>query len=82
MINDQGCTLNSTRAGAIAAHARETPDGNSGFLFLNCKIHGVGPTLLGRAWGEYPKIVYSFCTMDGIINPRGWGDWGLHRRQK
>ncbi|KAF7843710.1 pectinesterase QRT1-like [Senna tora] len=75
------CTLNSTRGGAIAAHKREEND-ETGFSFVGCKIKGLGPTLLGRAWGNYSRIVYSYCTMDDIIQPLGWSDWGDPSRQR
>ncbi|KAF7816003.1 pectinesterase QRT1-like [Senna tora] len=76
------CTLNSTRrGGAIAAHEREEND-ETGFSFVGCKIQGLGPTLLGRAWGNHSRIVYSYCTMDDIIHPLGWNDWGDPSRQK
>ncbi|XP_054819073.1 pectinesterase QRT1-like [Prosopis cineraria] len=70
----QDCTINSTRAGAIAAHERNTED-DSGFIFEDCKILGTGPTILGRAWGNYSRIIYSFCTFHNIIDPVGWSDW-------
>ncbi|XP_028771545.1 pectinesterase QRT1-like [Neltuma alba] len=71
----QDCTINSTNSGgAIAAHERNSED-DSGFIFEDCRIQGNGPTFLGRAWGNYSRIIYSFCRMDDIIQPPGWSDW-------
>ena len=66
----------------MAAHARNDPNMDSGFLFQDCKIQGVGPTFLGRAWGNDSRIIYSFCTMEDIIWPQGWYDWGEAYKQK
>ncbi|KAI9115677.1 hypothetical protein K1719_013346 [Acacia pycnantha] len=76
----QGCTFHSKSGGAVAAHQRNSED-NSGFIFEDCKITGYGPTFLGRAWGNYSRIIYSFCTMDDIIYPEGWNDWGTSYKQ-
>ncbi|KAJ4815455.1 Pectinesterase [Rhynchospora pubera] len=38
-------------------------------------ITGSGQIYLGRAWGQYSRVVYTHCRIDGIILPVGWGDW-------
>ncbi|KAG4952884.1 hypothetical protein JHK87_038478 [Glycine soja] len=58
--------------GAIAAHHRDSPTDDTGFSFVSCSIRGSGSVYLGRAWGNYSRIIYSKCNMDGIINPQGW----------
>lgn len=68
-------------SGAIAAHQRDSPNENSGFSFVNCKVTGSGSVLLGRAWGEYSRIIYSKCYFDGLITPQGWSDWDQLSRQ-
>ncbi|KAK4341907.1 hypothetical protein RND71_037723 [Anisodus tanguticus] len=84
----QGCILHSIAednigiSGAIAAHQRESPDEDTGFSFVNCKVNGSGSVLLGRAWGEYSRIIYSHCYFDGLITPEGWSDWDLSSRQQ
>eukprot|EP00257_Ricinus_communis_P018346 XP_015577047.1 pectinesterase QRT1 isoform X2 [Ricinus communis] len=80
----QDCVLQSTakRSGAIAAHHRDTPFDDSGFSFVGCVINGTGKILLGRAWGNYSRAIYSYCFIDDVITPPGWSDWNYPDRQK
>ncbi|KDP39260.1 hypothetical protein JCGZ_01017 [Jatropha curcas] len=80
----EDCVLQSIarRSGAIAAHHRDFPDDDSGFSFVNCVINGTGKILLGRAWGNYSRAIYSYCYIDNIITPSGWSDWNYPDRQK
>ncbi|KAK1404976.1 Pectinesterase [Heracleum sosnowskyi] len=68
--------------GAIAAHHRDSPYDDTGFSFINCTINGSGKVLLGRAWGNYSRIIYSYCDIDDIISPPGWSDWGFPSRDR
>ncbi|XP_077217537.1 pectinesterase QRT1-like [Tasmannia lanceolata] len=74
----QGCTLHaiSNSYGAITASDRNSSSEDAGFSFLNCNLKGSGSFYLGRAWGRYARVVYSYCNLDGIIIPQGWNDWG------
>ncbi|PON94050.1 Pectinesterase, Tyr active site [Trema orientale] len=78
------CVLQSTAtyAGAVAAHHRDFPQENTGFSFVNCIVRGTGDIYLGRAWGDYSRIIYSYCYFDKIITSSGWSDWSLPSRQK
>ncbi|XP_075079221.1 pectinesterase QRT1-like [Nicotiana tabacum] len=84
----QGCDLYSVAednigiSGAIAAHQRNSADEDTGFSFVDCKISGSGSILLGRAWGEYSRIIYSNCYFDRLISPEGWFDWNQLSRRK
>ncbi|KAB1203837.1 Pectinesterase QRT1 [Morella rubra] len=80
----QECVIQSTAKswGAIAAHHRNSPDENTGFSFVNCSITGTGSIFLGRAWGNYSRAIYSYCSMDDIITSSGWSDWKQPSRQK
>ncbi|KAK8648674.1 hypothetical protein V6N13_129422 [Hibiscus sabdariffa] len=80
----QDCVIESTavRTGAIAAHHRDSPNDDTGFSFVNCKINGTGRIYLGRAWGNYSRAIYSNCYFDNIINPAGWTDWNDPSRDK
>ncbi|XP_047337244.1 pectinesterase QRT1-like [Impatiens glandulifera] len=80
----QDCILRSTakRFGAIAAHHRDSPAEDTGFSFVNCKIYGTGTILLGRAWGNYSRTIFSYCEIDNNISPSGWSDWNDPSRQK
>ncbi|KAF2923839.1 pectinesterase QRT1 isoform X1 [Oryza sativa Japonica Group] len=80
----QGCTLHAvaTSYGAIAASQRSSPSEESGFSFVGCRLTGSGMLYLGRAWGKYSRVVYSYCDLSGIIVPQGWSDWGDQSRTK
>ncbi|XP_073221162.1 pectinesterase QRT1 [Cicer arietinum] len=68
--------------GAIAAHHRDSPLQDTGFSFVGCSIRGTGSVYLGRAWGDYSRIIYSKCNMDNIISPDGWSEWNHPEREK
>ncbi|KAL3612179.1 hypothetical protein D5086_003199 [Populus alba] len=80
----QECVLQSTakKSGAIAAHHRDSPNEDTGFSFVGCVIKGTGKILLGRAWGNYSRTIYSYCYLNDIIDPSGWSDWNYPYRQK
>ncbi|RWV79781.1 hypothetical protein BHE74_00014990 [Ensete ventricosum] len=77
-ITFEACTLHAVAEsyGAVAASQRNSPLDNSGFSFLECRLNGTGLLYLGRAWGRYARVVYSYCQLEGIILPEGWNDWG------
>ena len=81
---DQKCHLESKAEnyGAIAAHHRDSPQQDTGFSFVGCRIRGTGSVYLGRAWGDYSRVIYSNCYMDDIINPQGWSEWNHPERKK
>ncbi|KAE9614744.1 putative pectinesterase [Lupinus albus] len=68
--------------GAIAAHHRDSPLQDTGFSFVGCRIRGTGKVYLGRAWGNYSRIIYSHTYMDDIINPTGWSEWNHPERKR
>ncbi|GAA0151930.1 hydrolase [Lithospermum erythrorhizon] len=80
----EDCIIHSIAetSGAIAAQHRDSPWSDTGFSFVNCTINGTGKILLGRAWGNYSRITYSYCDIDDIIVPGGWSDWRQPFRQK
>ena len=80
----QDCIIHSTAQnyGAIAAHGRNSPNDDTGFSFVNCKINGTGKVELGRAWGKYSRTIYSYCDIDDVVKPQGWSDWGKEAYQK
>ncbi|XP_052206858.1 pectinesterase QRT1 [Diospyros lotus] len=80
----QNCALHSIAQtfGAIAAHHRDSEEEDTGYSFVNCAINGTGSLFLGRAWGEYSRVIYSFCDIDDIIIPGGWSDWDQPPRQR
>ncbi|CAN0875044.1 Pectinesterase QRT1 [Linum grandiflorum] len=80
----QDCLVESKadRYGAIAAHHRESANEDTGFSFVGCLIRGTGKILLGRAWGNYSRAIYSYCQIEDMITPEGWSDWNFPDRQK
>lgn len=67
---------------AIAAQSRYSGDDNTGFSFVNCTVVGDGPVLLGRAYGDYSRVIYSYTDFDLDVRADGWEDWGAPSRQK
>ncbi|KAI3786652.1 hypothetical protein L1987_40498 [Smallanthus sonchifolius] len=49
-----------------------------------CSVTGTsgGAIFLGRAWGDYSRIVYLYCHIDNIIDPSGWSDMNVPSRQR
>ncbi|KAL0301077.1 UNVERIFIED_CONTAM: Pectinesterase QRT1 [Sesamum radiatum] len=74
----QECTLSVVEnAYAIAAQSRNSADDDSGFSFVNCSMGGTGPVYLGRAWGDYSRVIYSYTELDIDIKTEGWTDLGV-----
>lgn len=73
----KGCEIHSIakRFGSIAAQDRRSRDEKTGFAFVNCKVTGNGPLYVGRAMGQYSRIVYSYTYFDDIVAHGGWDDW-------
>ncbi|XP_022958492.1 probable pectinesterase 68 [Cucurbita moschata] len=71
------CELHSiaTRFGSIAAQDRNLPDEKTGFAFVRCKVTGSGPVYVGRAMGQYSRIVYAYTYFDDVVAHGGWDDW-------
>ncbi|GMH13449.1 hypothetical protein Nepgr_015290 [Nepenthes gracilis] len=81
----QKCHLHSVAegVGTITAQKRMSPEENTGFTFLACKITGnpTGSVLLGRPWGAYSRVIYALTYMSPAVSPLGWDDWGNSSRQ-
>ncbi|KMZ67377.1 pectin methylesterase, family CE8 [Zostera marina] len=73
----KSCQLHSiaTRFGSIAAHGRKSPCDPTGFTFFKCRVTGTGPLYVGRAMGQYSRIVYSYTYFDNVVAHGGWDDW-------
>lgn len=73
----QECELHSiaTGFGSIAAQYRKTPDEKTGFAFVRCRVTGTGPLYVGRAMGQYARIVYSYTYFHNLVAHGGWDDW-------
>ncbi|XP_020099220.1 probable pectinesterase 53 [Ananas comosus] len=79
----EGCHLHAIaeRYGAVTAQNRMSGAEDTGFSFVNCKVTGSGALYLGRAWGNFSRVVFAYTYMDDIILPRGWYNWGDPSRE-
>lgn len=73
----QNCEIHSiaTGFGSIAAQYRNTEEEKTGFAFVRCRVTGTGPLYVGRAMGQYARIVYSYTYFDDLVTHGGWDDW-------
>ncbi|CAN1353086.1 Probable pectinesterase 53 [Linum perenne] len=78
------CILNSTarKVASITAQKMVNLSFASGFSFKNCSVKGSGRIYLGRAWGDYSRVVFSYTYMDQVVLPQGWNDWGNADRDR
>ncbi|PON42047.1 Pectinesterase, Tyr active site [Trema orientale] len=76
------CHLNSTakKVAWLTAQKRSSSSLESGFSFKDSVVTGSGHLYLGRAWGDYSRVVFSYTFMDNIVLPQGWSDWGDQKR--
>ncbi|CAI0469821.1 unnamed protein product, partial [Linum tenue] len=80
----QNCGLRSTskKVASITAQKRSSSSLANGFSFKNCSVTGSGRIYLGRAWGDYSRVVFSYTYMDQVVLPQGWNDWGKTERDR
>ncbi|KAK8497586.1 hypothetical protein V6N13_002988 [Hibiscus sabdariffa] len=80
----ENCYLNSIakKAASFTAQKRSTASLDSGFSFKDSVVTGnaTGLVYLGRAWGDYSRVVFSYTYMDKVVRPQGWNDWGKPKR--
>ncbi|KAI3695174.1 hypothetical protein L1987_78163 [Smallanthus sonchifolius] len=80
------CTLHSlaNKYGAIATQHRNLEKEDTRFSFVKCSVTGTsgGSILLGRAWGDCSRIVYSYCDFDNIIDSSRQSDMNVPSRQR
>ncbi|OIT08163.1 PREDICTED: probable pectinesterase 53 [Nicotiana attenuata] len=78
----ENCHLNSVakKVASLTAQKRTNSSILSGFSFKNSTITGTGSVYLGRAWGDYSRVIFSYTYMDKIVLPLGWSDWGKTSR--
>ncbi|KAK1419545.1 hypothetical protein QVD17_28720 [Tagetes erecta] len=57
----------------ITAHAREMAESETGFVFVHCRVTGVGNGwFLGRAWKKFSKVVFIYSDLGTSVDPKGW----------
>jgi len=71
------CELHSKNGGYVtaASTAKTSP---FGYVFLDCKLTGVGKekAFLGRPWRPDAAVAFIRCDLGAHIHPRGWDNWG------
>ncbi|MCO5557486.1 hypothetical protein L7F22_011051 [Adiantum nelumboides] len=83
-ISFKKCHLHSiaTPWGSITAQKQQATKENTGYSFAYCMVTGTGTIYLGRSWGAFSRVVYSFTYFDNIIRPEGWNDWNIPSNQQ
>ncbi|MED6172835.1 hypothetical protein PIB30_053632 [Stylosanthes scabra] len=68
----------------VTAQGRDDPRKPTGISIINCKIRPASDlvssedsikTFLGRPWKRYSRTVVMKSDLDGLISPKGWGEW-------
>jgi autotransporter-associated beta strand protein len=77
------CEIRSWGGGWITAPSTGESQ-QYGYVFYECDITYANDSpragddgskiRLGRPWHNYPKVVWLYCNMTGMIHPEGWGD--------
>ncbi|HSC54047.1 MAG TPA: pectinesterase family protein [Phnomibacter sp.] len=78
------CTIYAKRGGYFTAAS--TPEGKKfGYVFRHCVLTGDAPDgsfYLGRPWRPYAKTVFIECSMDAVVKPEGWHNWGKETNEQ
>ncbi|KAJ8560466.1 hypothetical protein K7X08_022326 [Anisodus acutangulus] len=61
--------------GSVTAQSRYSANENSGFVFVEGKVYGIGGVYLGRAKGAYSRIIFAKTYLSKTIVPQGWTNW-------
>lgn len=79
----KGCQLHALAVspGSLTAQKRSSAGESTGFSFVQCTVTGSGMMYLGRAWGAYSRVVFSYTYIADIIIPQGWNNWGISDRE-
>ncbi|KAF1876514.1 hypothetical protein Lal_00021228 [Lupinus albus] len=69
----------------ITAQGRDDPNKNTGISIHGCRVRPASEfvvardnslkTFLGRPWKKYSRTVFLKSDLDGLVHPRGWGEW-------
>ncbi|KAG0501653.1 hypothetical protein HPP92_001725 [Vanilla planifolia] len=61
--------------GSITAQNRRSAVDSTGFVFINCKVYGVGEVFLGRAKSPHSRVVFAKSYLSKTVAPKGWANW-------
>lgn len=74
----------SHQSNFITAQGRDDPNKNTGISIQSCRVRPDSEfltlkesfkTFLGRPWRKYSRTVFLKTDLDGLVHPRGWGEW-------
>lgn len=75
------CEIHSTahKGGFLTAQSKSTPQQDSGYVFLHCKLtadpSAEPPIFLGRPWRPYATVIFIDNEMGAHIATAGWREW-------
>ncbi|KAL2609185.1 hypothetical protein R1flu_027758 [Riccia fluitans] len=82
----KNCILNALdnygAPGSVTAQKRNPNTLDTGFSFVDSSVTGTGQVYLGRAWGNYSRVVFARTYMGDVVIPVGWDDWGIKDRER
>ncbi|GJT19298.1 probable pectinesterase 67 [Tanacetum coccineum] len=64
--------------GSVTAHTRTDINENTGFVFTNGRVYGIGHAYLGRPTSDHSRVVFAYTYMSRSVRPEGWSDWNHH----
>ncbi|KQK04069.1 hypothetical protein BRADI_2g11470v3 [Brachypodium distachyon] len=67
--------------GYITAQGRDSEKEDTGFVFKRCKLGGVTPTYLGRAWRAYARVIFYKTDMSSVVVSQGWDAWNYDGKE-
>ncbi|CAJ2655570.1 unnamed protein product [Trifolium pratense] len=74
----------SQQSNFITAQGRDDPNKPTGISIQNCRVRPDSEfsmvkdnfnSFLGRPWKKYSRTVFIKSDLDGLIHPKGWGEW-------
>ncbi|KAF9623090.1 hypothetical protein IFM89_036534 [Coptis chinensis] len=68
--------------GSITAQNRQTAGEDSGFVFIEGRVYGIGGVYLGRAKGAYSRVLFAKTYLSKTIVPHGWTNWSYNGTTK
>jgi len=70
----ENCHIHSKKGGFVTA-AGTKPEMPFGFVFLKCKLTGMGgDAYLGRPWQKSAATAFIECELGNHLHPEGWSD--------
>lgn len=70
----ENCLIHSKKGGFVTA-AGTKPEMPFGFVFLKCKLTGMGgDAYLGRPWQKGAATAFIECELGNHLHPEGWSD--------